>query len=196
MKETHCAIAASLVAFGFFLIAVAFPAEAGTKVLKSKLSGSFVSTNFDFNHSHLSTPATTSNGAGTGTAGKFTFQGVFEAAPDARTCTVSGGVAGAGTKFTLVGDVVVVRFSDSGDQMFLKGTSLTPCVDFSTSSTPPFPFSYTAAGIVTGETGAFSGATGTFTTSKGTGAFLSFDARGTRGFGWFKEKDVTILTVP
>src|SRR5258708_663999 len=78
-----------------------------TKVIKSEASGTFVSTNFDPDHANLSTPAAYINGAGISNAGKFTTQGVDELAPDGKTCTVPGGGAGAGTEFTLVGDVAV-----------------------------------------------------------------------------------------
>src|SRR5437879_4559419 len=100
-----------LVGFGL-LFAVTSPAEAGeTKVIKSKESGSFVSANFDFDHADLSTPAANINGAGISNAGKFTNQFVDETAPDGKTCTVPGGATGAGTEFTLVGDVGVMRFT-------------------------------------------------------------------------------------
>ena len=76
-------------------VAVATPAQAGeTKVIKSKESGSFVSANFDFDHADLSTPASYINGEGISNAGKFTDQAVNEFAPDGKTCTVPGGVAG------------------------------------------------------------------------------------------------------
>jgi hypothetical protein len=80
-------------------IAVATPAQAGeTKVLKSKESRSFVSTNSDFDHPDLSTSANYINGEGTSNAGRFTFQLVNEFAPDKKSCTLPGGVAGAGTE--------------------------------------------------------------------------------------------------
>ena len=91
-----------------------------TKVIKSKGSGSFVSANFDFDHADLSTPATYINGEGISNAGKFTNQAVDEFAPDGKTCTVPGGGAGAGTEFTNVADVVVFRFTATGDLLFLK----------------------------------------------------------------------------
>ena len=78
-----------------------------TKVIKSKESGSFVSANFDFDNPDLSSPANYINGEGIGNAGKFTNQAVDEFAPDGKTCTVPGGVANAGTEFTLVADVGV-----------------------------------------------------------------------------------------
>jgi hypothetical protein len=178
-------------------IAVATSAQAGeTKVIKSKASGTFVATNLDFDHVNLSTPAEYINSAGIGNVlGKFTVQGVNEFAPDGHSCTVPGGVAGAGTEFTLVDDVDVLRITATGDLLFFKGTSATVCQDLSTFPTPPFPFIITETGVVTGGTGAFSGATGTFT-SKFKGAGLSVDATGVRGFGWFENKVVTTVTVP
>jgi hypothetical protein len=113
----HC-----LVAFGLLFAAVA-PVEAGTtRIIKSKGSGTFVSANFDFDHSDLSTPASYINSEGISNAGKFTTQGVNEFAPDGHTCTVPGGVAGAGTEFTLVGEVDVSRFTATGDLLFFKST--------------------------------------------------------------------------
>jgi hypothetical protein len=96
-------------------IAVAHDGGGGeTKVIKSKESGTFVSANFDFDHPDLSTPAVYINGEGIGSAGKFTGQGVDELAPDGKTCTVPGGVANAGTESTLVSDVGVSRFTETG----------------------------------------------------------------------------------
>jgi hypothetical protein len=88
---------------------------------------------------------------------------VDELAPDGHHCTVPGGVANAGTEFTLVGDVGVTRFTATGDLLFFKSTSGTSCTDLSTFQTPPFPFIDTETGVVTGGTGKYSGATGTFT---------------------------------
>jgi hypothetical protein len=186
-------VCAGLVAFGFLVVTYS---EAGeTKVIKSKESGSFVAANFDFDHADLSTPADYINGAGISNAGKFTAQNTDEFAPDGKTCTVPGGTAGAGTEFTLVGDVAVQRFTATGDLLFFKSTSGTSCTDFSTLPTPPFPFVLTETGVVTGGTGEFFRATGTFTV-KVQGAFLSIDATGARGFGWFTSSAVTTVTVP
>ena len=79
----------------------------------------------------------------------------------------------------------VLRFTATGDLLFFKSTSGTECDDFSTFPTPPFPFIVTETGVITGGTGAYSGATGTFTV-KVKGASLSLDASGVRAFGWFK----------
>jgi hypothetical protein len=177
-------------------IAVATPAQAGTiRIIKSNGSGTSVSANFDFDHADLSTPGFYVNGESKSNAGKFTFQVVDDFAPDGKKCTVPGGVANAGTEFTLVGEVGVARFTATGDLFFFKATSATVCQDFSTFPTPPFPFIDTETGVVTGGTGAFFGATGTFTgTVKG--AALSLDATGVRSFGWFKNSVVTTLTLP
>lgn len=178
--------------------AVITAAEAGeTKVINSKESGTFASTNFDFDNPALSSPANYRNGEGIGNAGKFTDQAVNELAPvvPPTSCTVPGGVAGAGTEFTLVGDVGVVRFTATGDLLFFKATSNTACEDFSTLPTPPFPFILTETGVLTGGTGAYSGATGTFTVNA-KGAALSLDVTGVRAFGWFTSTDVLTVTVP
>jgi hypothetical protein len=176
-------------------IALATPAQAVTTVISSNGSGSFVNANFDFDHVDLSTPANHVNGEAMSNAGTFTFQVVNEFAPDGKTCTVPGGGAGAGTEFTLVGEVGVARFTETGDLLFFKATSITLCEDLSTLPTPPFPFIDTEAGVVTGGTGAYSGATGTFTAT-GAGAALSLDATGVRSFGWFTNSVVTTVTVP
>jgi hypothetical protein len=181
--------------------ALATPAEAKTnRTIKSKASGSFVSANFDFDHADLSTPAFYVQGEGIGNAGKFTYQAVVEVAPDAHGCTVPGGVAGAGTEFTLVGRVEVLRDTATGDLLFLSSTpsanSIKLCADLSTSPTAPFPFVVTEeTGVVTGGTGALAGATGSFSATE-KGAFLSTDPAGKTGFGWFKSHVVTTLTIP
>jgi hypothetical protein len=194
MKELVVACL-GLVAF-WFLFAVTAPADAAeTKTIKSKESGTFVAAHFDFDHANLSTPASYINGEGIGNAGKFTSQAVDEGAPDGKTCTVPGGAAGAGTEFTLAGDVAVTRFTATGDLLFFKSTSGTTCADLSTFPTPPFPLAITETGIVTGGTGAYSGATGSFTV-KVKGAFLSIDATGVGGFGWFKATEVTTVNLP
>ena len=186
-------VSAGLVAFGFLVVAAS---EAGeTKVIKSKASGGFVSANFDFDHPDLSTPAGYINGEGISNAGKFTSQFVDESAPDGKTCTVPGRGTDAATEFKLVGDVGVFRFAASGDLLFLKSTSGTECADFSAFPTPPFPVIQTETGIITGGTGKYSGATGTFTFDD-KGAFLSLDATGQRGFGWFEDTAVMTVTVP
>ena len=180
--------------------AVATPAEAKTnKTIKSKASGSFVSANFDFDHADLSTPAFYVQGEGIGNAGKFTYQAVVEVAPDGQPCTVPGRASGAGNEFTLLGRVEVLRDTATGDLLFLSSTpnadSIKLCADFSTSPTPPFPYVVTEeTGVVTGGTGKYSGATGTFTVNV-KGAFLSLDATGVRGFGWFTDTAVTTVTV-
>jgi hypothetical protein len=150
-------------------IAVATNAEAGeteTEAIKSKASGTFVSTNFDFDHQDLSTPANQVEAERKGNIiGRFTAHGVNEFAQDLsmKNCTVPGGVAGAGTPLTLVKDVDATRITATGDFLFFKSTYGTECQDFSTSSTTPFPFTFTETGVITGGTGEFSGATGTYT---------------------------------
>lgn len=181
--------------------AVATPAEAKTnKTIRGKASGSFVSANFDFDHTDLSTPAFQVQGEGTGNAGKFSYQAVVEVAPDGHSCTVPGRVAGVGTEFTLVGRVEVLRITATGDLLFLSSTpSADPiklCADLSTFPIPPYPFVVTEeTGVVTGGTGALAGATGTFSATE-KGAFLATDPSGKLGFGWFQSHVVTTLTLP
>jgi hypothetical protein len=182
-----------LIIIGFYTAMTAKAAD--TDKIKFKESGSIVSANFDFDHANLSTPASYINGGGISKAGKFTSSGVDEVAPDGKPCTVPGRVAGAGTEFTLAGDVALFRFTDTGDLLFLKSTSETLCEDFSTFPTPPFPFVQTGTGVITGGTGAYSGATGTITLELD-GALLSLDATGVRAFGWFEDTGVMTVTVP
>jgi hypothetical protein len=93
-----------------------------TKEMKSEASGTFVSANFDFDHLDLSTPANQTEAEGIGSIGRFTNHGVNEYALDlnTKTCTVPGGVAGAGTALTLVQDVGVTRIKATGDFLFFK----------------------------------------------------------------------------
>jgi hypothetical protein len=178
-------------------IAVATNAEAGeteTKIIKSKASGTFVSTNFDFDHPDLSTPSSYSNAAGNSDAGKFTFQAVLEFASKGTPCTVPGRPANAGLEFKLAGEDGVSRFTESGDLLFFKGTTSKLCEDFSTFPTPPFAFIDTETGVVTGGTGKYSGVTGTYT-AEAKGATLSVDPTGTRIFGWFENEVVQTLTL-
>jgi len=192
------------ICLGLMLVIIASAAEAGaaeantTKIIKSNASGSFVSAHFDFDHADLSTPASYVHGEGSGNAGKFTYQAVVEVAPDNNTCTVPGRVTGAGTEFALVGRVEVLRFSATGDLLFLNSTPkanpATLCADFSTGL--PFPFFVgDETGVVTGGTGALVGATGSFSATE-KGAFLSTDPAGKTGFGWFKSHVVMTVTLP
>ena len=184
-----------LAAFGF-LFTVAAPTYAGTTKSTSTISSSFVSTNFDFDHADLSTPASYFNGGGTNTVyGAFTFQSSSESAADGKPCTLPGGVTNAGTEYALVGDIGVSRNNKSGDLLFSSGTTGTTCFDFSTFPTPPFRFVFTETGVFTGGTGASSNASGTFTQT-GRGAILSLDATGARSVGWSKSKAKITLTVP
>src|ERR1700735_906789 len=94
-----------------------------TKEIRGRFSGSFVSTNFDFDHPDLSTPANYLNYEGVANfVGKTTSQGVNEFAPDGKTCTVPGGTTGAATEFALVVDLTVSRSKATGDLLFFKGT--------------------------------------------------------------------------
>ena len=104
-----------LAAFGF-LFTVAAPTCAGTTKSTSTFSSSFVSTNFDFDHADLSTPASYFNGGGTNTVyGAFTVQSSSESAADGKPCTLPGGVTNAGTEYAVVGDIGVSRNNKSGD---------------------------------------------------------------------------------
>jgi hypothetical protein len=167
----------------------------GIKDIRSTETGTFVSTNFDFDHADLSTPANYVNGAGSSNAGNFISQGVNEFKADGNKCTVPGGASDAGTELALVGSTTVTRFSAHGDLLFYKTTVATACQDFSTFPNPPFPFIDIEKGNIIGGTGAFAGATGTFEVDV-KGATLSIDATEARILGWFEAKGETILTHP
>jgi hypothetical protein len=168
--------------------------------IESRASGSFVTANFDFDQTDLSTPAFYVHGEGFANKSRFSYQAVVEVAPDNKKCTVRGGTSEAGTEFSLVGRTEVLRFTATGDLLFFSsrpGTdSVVLCADFSKFPTPPFPYIVDEeTGIITGGTGAFDGATGTFTATE-SGAFLSTDPAGKTGFGWFKSHVVITLTRP
>ncbi len=71
--------------------------------------------------------------AGKSTLGHYTAQLVSEDPPDGNTCTLPGG--GSGFEFVWVGEVVVLSFTERGEQLFLR---LSPnvtshgCFDFAT----------------------------------------------------------------
>ena len=112
-------------------------ARAGdTKVIKTHETATFVSANFDFDHTDLSTPASYSNGEGISNAGKFTDQAVIEFAPDGNKCTVPGGVANAGTEYTLVGNGRLCALLRRGTFCFTR-EALPRCVRISPRSQRP-----------------------------------------------------------
>jgi hypothetical protein len=174
----------------FGLTAPAIAAGSGNpKLVKSRASGSFVSANFDFDHADLSTPAFYVQGEGIGNGGRFTYQAVVEVAPDRKSCTIPGRTSGDGAEFALVGRTEVLRYTATGDLLFLSSRpnedSIKLCADFSTFPAPPFPYVVTEeTGVVTGGTGGFASATGTFGATE-KGEFLSTDPAGKTGFGWF-----------
>jgi len=108
-----------LVTFGLCNV-VAQPGgnEDGIRDIRSTETGTFVSTNFDFDHSDLSTPANYVNGEGNSNAGKFSSQAVNEFKFGPNKCTVPGGAPDAGTELLLVGSTGVTRFRVHGDLLF------------------------------------------------------------------------------
>lgn len=89
--------------------------------------------------------------------GKYSAQAVVEASPDGETCTLPSG--GNGVRYLFAGEVFVLSFPGSGDQIFL---------DLSSSS-PSYGCFDTATGLFLGQTtfdvnggsSRFEGATGT-----------------------------------
>ncbi|MFY9529430.1 MAG: hypothetical protein WAR24_11015 [Candidatus Acidiferrales bacterium] len=82
----------------------------------------------------------------------------------------------------------------TGSQLFFTATSGKQWIDFSTSSTPPFPFNLTKTDSITGGTGEFAGATGTLVT-EGSGAILSID-KSHHVFGWVQIKYEAKIKLP
>ena len=175
-----------------FILTATLPVRAGSITSTGSFSGTAITANLDFDHSNQSTPAFTGTFAGTDSHwGNFTGQNVAELTP-VGSCTLPGGVANAGTEFTLVGGSTVIRNQRgdlSGDLHFDRVTSFTQCIDFSTGA---YNFSFTDT--TTGGTGKFEGATGT-TTANGTGAILSLGADG-HVFGWDQATYTMTLTIP
>jgi hypothetical protein len=160
-----------------------------------QVSGTFIRANFDFDRSDLTTPANATTFAGSDSRfGRIAGQYLGEFAPDGLTCTTPGGQAGKGTELTLTAETGVVTRLKTGSQLFFTATSGKQCIDFSTSPTPPFPFSLSKTDTITGGTGEFAGATGTLTT-EGRGAVLAVDPSN-HVFGWVQIKYEAKINLP
>src|SRR5713226_6600565 len=95
--------------------------------------------------------------AGKSTQGQYTAQLVVEAPPDGNTCPLPGG--GSGVELVFVGEVVILSFTTTGEQLFLHlspGVTSHACLDLATGAN-----SGQTTFDVSGGTGRFAGATGT-----------------------------------
>ena len=122
--------------------------EAGDKPFHARFAGTCANKD-DF--SFTGTPAHSCTVAGKSTQGPFTAQSVGEAPPDGQTCPLPGG--GSGVELAFVGDVTVLSFAATEEQLFLH---LSPSV--------------TSHACFDPTTGVFTGRT-TFDVSGGTGRF-------------------------
>ena len=163
------ALLAATVAFG-----LAAPAQAQT--FSSSYSGTFESTHMDTNADGLNA-AKQSIRVLAGPLGPSTIDGLNELAiTGAATCPNGN----PGAQFTSVigpasPSAFVQRFENTGDLLLLSMTSGGACFDTVTGT-----LFLQAAGVITGGTGALTGATGTFSVS-GQGLFQFFD--GANAFG-------------
>jgi hypothetical protein len=128
--------------------------EAKEKAFHASFAGTFTNKG-DF--SFTGTPGAYDTVAGESTLGRYIAQLVVELSPDGQTCPLPDG--GSGVELVFVGEVVVLSFAATGEQLFLH---LSPSVPSHQCIEPA-----TGVGIgqatfdVSGGTGRFEGATGT-----------------------------------
>jgi hypothetical protein len=141
------------VVLGIGLAVAAGNVEAKDKPFHASFAGTTINKD-DF--SFTGTPGSYATVTGKSTLGPYTAQSVYEVVPDGNTCPLPGG--GSGVQFVATGEVFVLSFTATGEQLFLR---LSPsgqlaCVD-------------PATGVTLGQltfdvsegTGRFAGATGT-----------------------------------
>ena len=131
--------------------------EAGAKPFHASFAGTCANKD-DF--SFTGTPAHSCTVAGKSTRGPFTAQSVGETPADGQTCPLPGG--GSGVQLAFVGDVTVLSFAATQEQLFLH---LSPSVT-NRACFDPLTGVFTPVGgetifEVSGGTGRFAGATGT-----------------------------------
>ena len=190
-------------------------ARAGTKVENCTGSGSAVSIPVDmdsdscFTASTGATVCTDSSGYGNlsgecSPGGRFTAQGLVEWDPvPGSGCNIAGttvpiasctlaGSSEQGCEFQLVGASDVRRDTVSGDLTFFTfSTDSRLCADLS--SGPPFNFTSSYKGTITGGTGKNAGASGTLTGGDH-GQLLTFDAAG-HGLSWAESTFTDTITI-
>ena len=150
--------------------------EAKEKRFRAGFAGT--STNKD-DLSFTGTPGFLNTFAGKSTLGRYTAQLVAEVQP-VGPCPLPGG--GSGVELVFVGDVVVLSFAATGEQLFLTLSASVPshaCFDSATGVT-----SGQTTYDVSGGTGRFAGATGTILKAWKT-IFLAPPATGRGSFGSF-----------
>jgi hypothetical protein len=190
-------------------------ARAGTKVENCTASGSAVSIPVDidsdscFTASTGATVCTDSSGYANvsgecSPGGRFTGQGIVEwdpvpgsgcniagtTVPGIASCTLAGS-SEQGCAFQLVGASDVSRDAVSGDLTFVTfSTDSRLCADLS--SGPPFNFTSSYTGAITGGTGKNAGASGTVTGGDH-GQLLTSDAAG-HGLSWEESSFTETIT--
>ena len=112
MKHYHLTIGIALV---LLLAGAMGNVEARNKQFHASFAGTCANKN-DFSFTGTTT-AHSCTVAGKSTQGPFTAQSVGEVAPDGLTCPLPGG--GSGVGFAFVGDVTVLSFAATQEQLFL-----------------------------------------------------------------------------
>jgi len=131
--------------------------EAGDRPFKARFAGTCANKD-DF--SFTGTPAHSCTVAGKSTQGPFTAQSVGETPADGQTCPLPGG--GSGVELAFVGDVTVLSFAATEEQLFLHlSPSVTNRACFDPTTGVFTPVGGQTVFAVSGGTGRFAGATGT-----------------------------------
>jgi hypothetical protein len=211
MNRTTLAVGVLL---GVVLALVSGTAEAGTKDLKCSFSGTSVDIPIDLDSDTCSTGAngvtvctdysSYANYAGhCSPGGGFTAQNIVEYVPVTGTgCNISGNVVPGIASCTLAdsseqgcafqsSDGSAVDRDNNGDLTFFT-LSVSLCEDLS--SGPPFNFTGSSNGPITGGTGKNAGATGTANVTFH-GQMLRSDAA-FHGFSWFEANGTFTVTTP
>jgi hypothetical protein len=142
------------VVLGMSLAVAIGSAEAKEKPFHASFAGT--ATNKD-DFSFTDTQSFYNTIAGKSTLGHYTAQLVGEAPPDGDACPLPGG--GSGVDLVFVGEVIILSFTATGEQLFLRlSPSVTShaCLDLATGAN-----SGQTTFDVSGGTGRFAGATGT-----------------------------------
>jgi hypothetical protein len=91
-----------MIAAGLLLLAARRDAQAKTVQVKGTFSGSTTTAFFSFDGVNLASRGIAAGEQKPG--GRVTIDSIGEDAPDGKSCTVPGGMANAGTEFTLVSE--------------------------------------------------------------------------------------------
>jgi hypothetical protein len=154
MKHYHLTIGIALV---LLLAGAMGNVEARNKQFHASFAGTCANKD-DF--SFTGEPAHSCTVAGKSTQGPFTAQSVGEVVPDGLTCPLPGG--GSGVGFAFVGDVTVLSFAATQEQLFLHlSPSVTNRVCFDPATNVFTPVGGQNIFEVSDGTGRFAGAKGT-----------------------------------